>query len=318
MIIEIDEEVANDQETHRFLDRILAKVEDGWHLWRVLGTEEFANTTWVTNRGTRGDEIVELFEASVERTMWQGKAGLHRRRVRVTASPSSDDEAAAEEACRILEEPYVILVENRFGDGDFIKRVIQELDKALFSLFGKPGEPLRVDSVGGKGQMKRVVKERSKPGETPRLAVVVDSDRRGPGESPSEDARRLARRCRKSGVPCWVLAKREAENYLPHALLELRPNCGEDHFRRVRAWDALSDDQKDYYDMKDGLSAMPSEAERELFESLSIEEERVLRQGFGDGIGACWSQHRGAVRRDLERRGRGDLEAGIELIKGGV
>ena len=39
MRIVIDAKVADDNDSHRWLDRIMAKVEDGWHIWEVTGLE---------------------------------------------------------------------------------------------------------------------------------------------------------------------------------------------------------------------------------------------------------------------------------------
>ena len=78
-------------------------------------------------------------------------------------------------------------------------------------------------------------------------------------------------------VPCWVLAKREAENYLPRILLEKwKDHRNSEHAELVDAWDQLTDDQKDFYDMKKG-----SGIEAELFQDLSPTDSRVLSRGFG-------------------------------------
>ena len=48
-----------------------------------------------------------------------------------------------------------------------------------------------------------------------RLVAIIDSDRKGPNDTDSAAAPALRRQCERLGVSCWVLAKREAENYLP-------------------------------------------------------------------------------------------------------
>ena len=82
-------------------------------------------------------------------------------------------------------------------------------------------------------------------------------------------------------LPCWILAKREAENYLPRSLLSARPNVGADHRRRVEAWNRLTDDQKNFFDMKDGLPEILSAEEEKLFDRMSATDRATLSTGFG-------------------------------------
>lgn len=150
----------------------------------------------------------------------------------------------------------------------------------------------------------------------PRLVAVIDSDRKGPGDSVSGDARRLRNVCNQHDLPCWVLAKREAENYLPRVLLDERPNVGAEHARKVEAWERLSEVQKNFFDMKRGLPRAPSAIEENLFDALPDADRRILATGFGPNVHACWNVwHVREVRKELLTRGQGDLEQGIELIR---
>ena len=317
MRIEIDLSAADDPDGHRWLDLILQKFEDGWHVWDTSSEtdpEAIIATTWIRSDGRQGARVRELLRASIKRTAWSSPAG---RRVRVTTSPMEADELRPRDAALLAEEPLVILVENRRSDGPFIERVVMELDKSLYSLWRRRGDPIRFDSLGGKGEMPDEVERQAqaKP-YRPRLVAVIDSDRKGPEDPVSRNARRLRRKCDRWEVPCWVLAKREAENYLPGVLLREREDASADHLRRVEAWDRLNDDQKDYYDMKDGLPEILSENERVLFGALSPSDREVLSSGFGARVYKCWSIWSVRANTGLNRRGRGDLQHGIELIRG--
>ena len=150
----------------------------------------------------------------------------------------------------------------------------------------------------------------------PRLVAVIDSDRKHPGDSESRDARRLRATCEEHGLPCWVLAKREAENYLPRVLLAARPNAGVEHLRKVEAWERLSEEQKDFFDMKRGLPGAPTAIEEDLFANLAHGDRETLVSGFGPNVHACWSVRLGQeVRNEVLARGQGDLKYGIELIR---
>ena len=233
--------------------------------------------------------------------------------MRVTAHPVAPDELAPEQASRLADEPLVILVENRYSDGAFVERVAKELDRSLRALWGRDGEPIRFDSVGGVGQMRQEVEKRTNAvSYRPRLVVVVDSDRKGPDDTVSDDARRLQRTCEARDVPCWVLAKREAENYLPRVLLSAQPDAGDRHQRLVEAWDKFDDDQKDFFDMKRGLPEDPSG----LFDGLLEADRETLAAGFGSKVHECWNRWDVRdVKGELLARGRGDLEHGLLLIR---
>ena len=320
MRIVIDPGAANDPDAHQWLDRILYRIKDGWHVWDLSESDPDAlqRTTWIDGRNRQGDWVRDFLVASVQRGAWT--LAPHGRQVRVKQRPVGTDELAPEQACRLADEPLMILVENRISDGPFVKRVVKELDMSLHKLWGRDTEPIRFDSVGGAGQMWQVVETRiGRTSYRPRLVAVVDSDRKGPGDTESDAARDLRRACEAGGLSCWVLAKREAENYLPRILLNAKPNAGDKHDRLVEAWDRLSDDQKDYFDMKRGLPDAPSkvsEVERELFDELPDADREILAEGFGPNVGDCWNQWQVRdVKNDLLARGRGDLERGIALIR---
>lgn len=317
MRIEIDPSAANDPDAHQWLDRILHKIVDGWHVWDTTDqpdSGEMEATTWIRDPGRQGDRVRGMLVASIQRSAWT--LAPHGRSIRVTAHPCTPDELTPEDALRLAEEPLCILVENRISDGPFVERIVEELDESLHDLWKRRGNPIRIDSVGGKGQMRQEVERRTsgKPCR-PRLVAIVDSDRKSPGADPSKDARRLCRACEEHNLPCWILAKREAENYLPRILLLARQDTGEDHERRVDAWDRLNDDQKNFFDMKSGLPNAPSDVERDLFGELSPADRKTLSDGFGPNVDKCWTLQNVSAKAELVLRGQGDLEHGLELIR---
>ena len=318
MRIVIDTSAADDPDAHEWLDRILDRIEDGWHVWDLTDTpdaEAIEATTWAGDPGRQGNRLRALLVAATQRSAWS--LAPHTRRMRVTAHPTAADDIAPEQAYRLANEPLVILVENRESDGAFVERVVKELDKSLHGLWRCAGEPIRFDSVGGAGQMPQEVERRTGAVPyRPRLVAVIDSDRKGPGDSESGNARRLRETCERHGLPCWVLAKREAENYLPRILLAARPDAGDEHARKVEAWERLGDDQKDVLDMKRGLRETPSAIEENLFDDLPDADREILKSGFGPNVYECWNMWDvREVGNELRTRGRGDLEHGMALIR---
>ena len=271
--------------------------------------------TWIRDRGPQGDRVRQMLVESIKRGAWT--FAPHGRRVRVTARPNALDELKPEDAFRLADEPLVILVENRVSDGAFVKRVVTELDKSLHGLWRRPGDPIQLDSLGGAGQMPAEVERRTQGRRyRPRLVVITDSDRKGPGQKVSPSVRALCRRCKALDVPCWVLAKREAENYLPRILLGERQDAGADHARLVEAWDRFNDDQKNFFDLKNGLPEAPSAIEQALFAGLPLADRAVLSRGFGPDVRTCWTLwSKVQAKTELRARGQGDLEHGIDLIR---
>lgn len=311
MRIRIDPEVADQVSAHRWLDRILAKVEDHWHVLDIRDVEEeLAKSSWAQDAGQRGARIRELLQATAT---GPGAWGLepHSRELRVRLHAKSKAELGPEDAARLAEEPLTLLVENRHSDGAFLRRVFHELDRPLSRWFRDSFAALRFDSVGGSGNIPKEVQDRcqtSVPG-GPRLVVIADSDRDRPG-APHQTARKIKTTCKRYEIPCWILAKREAENYLPERLLRAYPDGGPNHSDTVDAWSELSEEQKDFFDMRKGPSKS-SEA-NPLFVGIP----EALEHGFGEGIGACWNNWQvQGVPAALSGRSRGDLEQGLALIR---
>ena len=112
-----------------------------------------------------------------------------------------------------------------------------------------------------------------------------------------------------------MLAKREAENYLPRTLLVERPDSGADHAQMIEVWDRLNDLQKDFYDMNNGLPEVLSDTEQQLFEGISQADRALLVSGFGQNVYTCWNVWGVQIKSELSTRGQGDLEQGIALIR---
>lgn len=310
--IEIDVTAANDPASQDWLNRILNKMEDGWHIWDT--TKQASPTTIQRSLWLRDPRVHELHVASIKRNAWT--LAPHGRSVRVTTIPSGNNQLTPEQAARLAEEPLWILVENRRSDGAFVERVVTELDKALHKLWRRPGEPIRFDSLGGAGQMADEIRRRTRgKNPRPRLVAIIDSDRKGPDDTVGAKARSLLIECQKRGVPCWILAKREAENYLPRTLLSARQGIGVSDHQKIDAWDRLNDLQKNFFDMNNGLSSQPSEIEEELFSDLHQANHALLSDGFGANVYQCWCIWNVQAKHELDRRGQGDLQRGIALIR---
>ena len=313
MRIAIDSRVANDPAVHQFLDRIMHKVYDGWHVWDTGDDPRTLETTAWIRDGRHW--LRELLVRSTTRAAWSVRP--HDRYLRVTALPAGANDLPPRTAARLVEEPLVILVENRDSDGAFLRRIVAAIDRSLHRLWNLDTAPIRFDSVGGGGQMASNVASRAQGlSYRPRLVAVIDSDKKCPDDTDSPNAQALRRTCEALGVAYWILAKREADNYLPRILLQARPNTGHDQGPLVEAWDRLNNDQKNFFDMKNGLPDSPPAGAQMLFRGLPEADRSILSSGFGHNVHECWSNwsvHH--ITRELTDRSQGDLEYGITIIR---
>ena len=220
MRIEIGSVAADDPDAHQWLDRILHKVDDGWHVWDTTNQpepNELEGTSWIRDRGAKGEWVRELLVASIQRGAWSSEP--HGRRLQVVTFPKGAEELAPENAGRLAEEPTVILVENRNSDGVFVERVVAALDRALNALWQRPGRPIRIDSLGGAGEMAAEIERRTRDlPYRPRLVAIGDSDRKGPNDDlityeghPARSSQRFTSPGARDGGP--TLAERVARRH---------------------------------------------------------------------------------------------------------
>ena len=102
MRIAIDASAADHPDAHQWLDRILYRIEDGWHVWELddfVDPDALRATGWISGRETRGDWVRELLVASIQRGAWS--LSPHGRHVRVTTHPVAAEELTPEHAFRL-------------------------------------------------------------------------------------------------------------------------------------------------------------------------------------------------------------------------
>ncbi len=128
---------------------------------------------------------------------------------------------------------------------------------------------------------------------------------------------KLSQACADHEIPCWILAKREAENYLTLGLLKAWKANNSRHSATVNAWNRLSDDQKDYYNMKKGFKNSHQSFDHlmgSLFQGISEADYKNLKKGFGRDVYLCWDCSSSQIKTEILARSRGDLERGIDMI----
>ena len=143
MRITIDISVANDPGAHQWLDRIVHRIDDGWHVWDLTDTPD-ANaikaTTWFSDPGRQGKLLDELLVKSAGLDAWT--LTPHTRRLRVTALPAGPDELAPEQASRLADEPL---------SGREVDAAISHITGSM--VFAKEDMETRMKRLAGQYQM---------------------------------------------------------------------------------------------------------------------------------------------------------------------
>ncbi len=200
-----------------------------------------------------------------------------------------------EKAVQLLQKPLVVLMENRNTDGAFLDAVLAVLgDPELLRLKQLRDQALKYDSVGGSGELKKLVKhehEKSEAADVPFRAVVfTDNDSRFPGDI-SKMANEIRETCERLGIPHVVLTKRAIENYIPDEVIAEWADTREHTSARPRiaALLRLTPEQREHFPFKKGLSFLGLSAdsnhpieEHRLYANVSAPDRALLDWRFGE------------------------------------
>jgi len=303
--------VWNDLTALPFLDRLIFRADEAAHTVVLWDADLLDNSEWFQHaRQTTQDLLLELCELA-RASAWNSE--------RATATTCRVSTAAeAERALRIANAPLKVLVENSLRDGALLEVAARLLaDEPVRQLWINPPVPPAIEVMhsGGAGDMPKHMEQeatRTRGADIPlRLIAVVDSDRSGPGELPSGKATAVEQKASQLKVIAFILAKREAENYIP----DFHWQAERERDPRNPRWSndianllSMAHDQRDYCDMGTlGCKQVPAQYERNrpyhlevLLGSVRQEQDQAVLN---------------AMAADLRARDySGDLSAILELI----
>lgn len=189
--------------------------------------------------------------------------------------------------------PLKILVENIRSDKLFLQTVIKFIG-------GLNPDDLYIEYLHGGGSTILQVADEYKG--KARIFCLIDGDEVAPGEYLHPDKKTFKQSviqlCNKYGYQYHVLSKREIENYIPDEALE---RMG---FQRHQyLYFHLPEEHKDYFDMKEGLTAADLQYRlwKELYRRLDEVAATVNREPGTKGAG---KQGRGKNRPGKNRTGK--------------
>ena len=219
MLLDVDEAVfdAADHEPVIDLLKMVAGKRHDWfpRLTGAIRADDFVGR--LTAAEVRLPALTEWARHAVEEAT--NPAPEDDRQI-VSVAPAELDAVVAD-----LAKPAVLLVENEFGDGGFVRAAAQALGEAriIAALDGNP-RWLIFGHGGGKDQLSQLAAARcAEFGVLVRVAVLLDSDRDQDGAEGNADK---VEKIHAAGVPhvhMWVW--RMMENYVPFVVWE-------EHFAR--------------------------------------------------------------------------------------
>lgn len=303
----------------RYLDKIVNKVADGWHIWQIEDPDSIEKSGWVEGAGR--EWIRELFKKAAIASSYPPNDSFPYYRVFVSLQEKRTTELTPEKAAKFLSMPLTILMENRFTDGKiFLNEVLNILghDKMNEQRLVAP-DSICYDSQGGIGELPKLVSDYADrayaDGIPIRVVVFTDSDSDIPGEI-KHNVRLVQQACEDKGIVCWTLFKRTIENYIPDEVLDLwNPYPDSDKGKCISAIKRLNKEQRNHYPMKKGFDiARANSSVQALYRGIRDEDMVALSKGLGKDVIKKLQEFRDSLSVEAlqKRDGEGELD---DLVK---
>ena len=306
-----------------YLDKILYSVEDGWHEWQIDDPDILEESEWL--QGTRS-VLRKLFEEAAVQNVYPRAGRLHNA-TWIVSLDSTANTLAPQAAASFFTQPLRILMENRFSDGQFLNTVLAYLATAELSAFLDQcqGEPLMYDSIGGTGQLPRLINKYAQGMANKNLplraVVITDSDARFPGHE-SRKAQEIAKTCDKHGINCMILSKRTIENYIPDEVLHAWAEDADNEAARPRieVICRLTREQRDHLAIKQPFRPNKFKGqEQNLFATMPNDDVKIMRKTnkLGNDLIELFQTHKNHLSADALRKrdSNGDLDKLVSIIE---
>lgn len=205
-------------------------------------------------------------------------------------------------ACRLLDMPLRLLLENRRNDGNFLRAMAPPHLRKRFTACEDSGWIERVHGGGLEEMLHRIEEDAKTPMDRLRLWVMYDSDARRRFDpdnpeaaapwGPATTSIAVGKACDSAGIHAHRLWRRAMENYLPAEVLhawawnnDKRRKIREKRAKKVRTFLAMSPEQRHYFNMKEGITGDEGSG-RGVSPIYSSEEKnnQDLQTGFGTDL----------------------------------
>ncbi|MEN8214988.1 MAG: hypothetical protein ABFS56_01130 [Pseudomonadota bacterium] len=307
MKVRFAKDVLDDQNSWRKLDGFVDLFDEGRHFWDVDDIQLIEQSPWIQDNLSHpiGQENLEILQKSYTDGLYPNSEN-HRHSLSVCVSlqgNAEENNLTPEEAKRCLTTPAYVVVENAESDGAFLQTMMSAF-KQQNLLDAHKNFWWRIESRGGATEINKNIQQIQDETIGPlRVFVLVDSDRLSPGYV-KPAIQKLEQYCIDKNIPYAVLEKREIENYIPVDLLQGLKNKNTIY----RAFLELTQQQRDYYDMKYGFAkdkqnkAIIREEQQALFKHVRQHILDKLCGGFGKNISHLFESKREQFSKDSIQR----------------
>jgi hypothetical protein len=319
----------SDDSALALIDRLVDRLADEVHRVDIPDADLLEASRWYQNaRQTR------------QKVLMSAVAGPPRKASPMQGPHVKVVEVESPESVRLAEKlahaPLVVLVEDREADGVLLDMVVEELGwPTLRALWERAREvtprAIEIDTAGGVSAIPRRVERAASDadGENRPLRhfVLFDSDSRWPGDNDvrvTQPMDAVRRACKEHNVPYHRWRKRCAENYIPDQVFEAAREDPRNlsYVDRFNALLRRSRVQRDYFPVKDGLTAMERSAALRagLYNAAEEEDLRLLETRLFPRrlrpLLRLSRERRGSFTADglRERDGEGELDALLRAI----
>lgn len=321
------EVMSADEPTQNGLDQIVVRAEQRIHEAAIPDADLLPETEWY--RSCRPTRRKFLEEVARRAAYGYAPTGPHSKAFDVR---TPDDVAVAS---RLANAPLLVVVENSTSDKALLEVAIRafgsgEAQELCFG-YGRSVDPPAFDvrQAGGNGEVMKIVRaeieDAMQRGRMARVIVVTDSDGEFKGDV-HKDAAAIQAECAQLNVPCHMLEKRTAENYLPDEVWEEWAGTNTQNRAIVTLLKTMSPEQRDHVRLAQKKTA-PWDSNvagaQSLFGSVSAGDKKLLEEANLKGSGRNMTILRltgtttaGASRDALARRDHSDdLPRLVQMIE---
>lgn len=222
---------------------------------------------------------------------------------------SADSQFNLEEAIRFFIQPVSIILENSLNDQYFVTAIIKHFDSSGEVMRHLENGWIQFENAGSCSNVENFIngklesfsnlanKHGSQKHKYLRCFVLLDSDKVYPSMSYKPAYVKLITFLASNCISSHILAKREMENYMPDAVFD-KIATNQNLKKWFDAYQYLSDEQKDYFDIENGFPKM-------VRTHLTKREKQHQNQKRGQ---------KGQTQSHTQRRKRSELDANIKTL----
>jgi len=298
-------DILQDSNAWDVLDIVVQHFFDRRHVWDIIDPNEIENSPWIQtdSSGRAGRRNLSALKKCYTDSAYPRNIKMHKLTIVITngcSSDSSDFHLNPSDARRCLDGPAWILVENAESDGAFLEAMICAFQRRdLLDAHTEGWFTIR--HLGGFGEVEKHINQIKASTSGPlRAFVLVDSDRLHPTHV-SSTMQKVQRACTPHNVLHKILNKRKIENYLPVNVIQKVQGRNRE---TAKAFLCLSQEQKDFYEMKGGFKKdqngrviIPDE-QKPLFQHTPKKTLNKLCGGFGPNIWECFKACRTEITQE--------------------